>query len=200
MLFTEAKRYYVQRRISDRMAFLEHRVLRHLFRLPARRCRRRDREVHQRLHRQRDLFLPRGPSAALPVVRSAERARAGQAAGRGAAHLVGARAPPARSPIRSPSGCSRTGPRSTSRTSRSSAPTSTPSASTAARQGEFGERALMRLSPRARREILRCRSRTTAGASSPTCASRCSSPRSTSWIRRKPAGMAYSMSSSAETC
>ena len=72
MLFTEAKRYYVQRRISDRMALLKHSVLRDLFCLSSRRRRRRGRKVHQRLHRQRDLFLSRGPSAPLPVLRSAE--------------------------------------------------------------------------------------------------------------------------------
>ena len=54
------------------------------------RCRRRDREVHQRLHGQRDLFLSRGASASLPVDRPAGRAGRRKAAGRGAAHLVGA--------------------------------------------------------------------------------------------------------------
>ena len=57
-------------------------------------------------------------------------------------------APPARSPTRSPCGCWRTGPRSTSTTSRSSAPTSTPNALTAAaRRRVSAQRALMRLSP-----------------------------------------------------
>ena len=79
-----------QRRIADRMAVARDLVLHDLLRLPAQRRRRRDREVHQRLHRQRDLLLSRGAPAPLPVVRPPERAGAGEAAGRGAAHLVGA--------------------------------------------------------------------------------------------------------------
>ena len=90
MLFTESQallRRAAHRRPHGRA---RDRGLPDLFRPPAQRRGRRDREVHQRLHRQRDLFLPRGPPAPLPVVRSAGRARARQAAGRGGAHLVGA--------------------------------------------------------------------------------------------------------------
>ena len=66
------------------------RALPQLLRPSAQRHRRRGRAVHQRLHRQRDLLLPRGPPAPLPDLRPAGRTRARQAAGRGDPDLVGA--------------------------------------------------------------------------------------------------------------
>ena len=59
-----------------------------LFRPAKRRSGRRDREVHQCLHRQRNLFLPRRLSARLPDIRSPRRTASGEAIWRSAPHLV----------------------------------------------------------------------------------------------------------------
>ena len=91
MVFTEAKRYYVERRIQERIGATGAASFTDLFRPPAQRFQRRGREVRQRLHRQRDLFLPRRPSAALPAAPTCWPRRVrGEAARRAAADLVGA--------------------------------------------------------------------------------------------------------------
>ena len=147
MVFTEAKRYYVERRIAERMAATASRSFADYFAHLRSEGRRRGRAVHQRLHRQRDLLLPRRPPARLPDDGSARRARARRSGPARRSASGRCRARPARSPIRSRCGCWRTGRRSTPTTSRSSDRTSIPDVLEAAAEGIFGKRALMRLSP-----------------------------------------------------
>ena len=90
MIFTEAKRYYVERRVNERMAATGATSFASYFAPPAQRPGRRGRAVHQRLHRQRDLLLPRGSPAPVPDRRPAGRAHPGQARRRADPHLVGA--------------------------------------------------------------------------------------------------------------
>ena len=164
MIFTEAKRYFVERRVNERMAATGATTFASYFAPPAQRPWRRGRAAHQRLHCQRDLLLPGGSSAPVPdddllrerILRQARR-RVRSASGR-------CRARPARSPIRSPSGCWRTGRRSMPTTSRSSAPTSTRRCWRPRAAGVFGKRALMRLTPDVIAEILRTARRGDAGS------------------------------------
>ncbi len=63
MVFTEAKRYYVERRVVERMTATGSRSFDDYFARLRGDVRRRDRAVRQRVHRQRDLLLPRGAPA-----------------------------------------------------------------------------------------------------------------------------------------
>ena len=64
MVFTEAKRYYVERRVRSGWRH-RRQLVRRVFCAAAQRFRRRDRATRQRLHRQRDIFLPRRSSVAV---------------------------------------------------------------------------------------------------------------------------------------
>ena len=70
MLFDDNKRYYIDRRLTERIAATEFRFVSIVFCDAAFRCRPRDRASGQRLHGERDLLLPRGPSAPLHDVQS----------------------------------------------------------------------------------------------------------------------------------
>ena len=63
MVFTEAKRYYVERRVVERMLAVKADFIRRLFRASPGRPAGRDRAVRQRVHGERDVLLPRGAPA-----------------------------------------------------------------------------------------------------------------------------------------
>ena len=73
MVFTEAKRYYVERRVVERMQPTQAAFVRRLLRAAARRPAGRDRAVRQRVHGQRNVLLPRRPPARVPHRRPAGR-------------------------------------------------------------------------------------------------------------------------------
>ena len=90
MVFTEAKRYYVERRVVERMTATGSGSFASYFARLRSDVAGRDRAVRQRLHRQRNLFLSRRPPAPLPDHRPADGATAAQEEGRLHPHLVGA--------------------------------------------------------------------------------------------------------------
>ena len=126
MVFTEAKRYYVERRVADRMAPPAPRPSRAISPGCAATW---SGEVEQFVNaftvNETYFYREDHQLRCLTTDLLAERVLR-KAAGRGACASGRCRARPAKSPIRSPSGCWRTGRRSTPTTSRSSAPTSTP--------------------------------------------------------------------------
>ncbi len=125
MIFDESKRYYIDRRLADRMRATGDLELPRLFRASAQRAG-RARACDQRLHGQRDLFLPRGASVRVHEPRAAAGARARSGGGQPGQNPLRSLCDAARNPIPSRSGCWKTGRWSTLTTSRSSAPISTP--------------------------------------------------------------------------
>ena len=70
MLFDDNKRYYIDRRLAERIAATRVRLVPVVFRHAAIRRRARDRASGQRLYRERDLLLSGGSSASLHDVGS----------------------------------------------------------------------------------------------------------------------------------
>ena len=145
MLFGESKRYYIERRIADRMAATGTRTFPAYF--AHRRVRRGEVEqlinsftVNETYFYREEHQLRCLSRSLLPEI----------VQGRRPGDLVRIWSVPCstgRSPIPSPSGCSRTGPWSMPTTSRSSARISTRGCCWRLRLGHYGERALSRLPP-----------------------------------------------------